>query len=196
VSTENEPQSIFQDSLDPFFKEITRLEAVQAGLEAIETEYQQTFRGDLVLKTTPQSHLQNTLFDFFYTYNVVEFKSENDKFDEIEFAKTEVRSRLLLIQKIGATYANTLNVIVCAREPKKLLDYMRQRGYSVAINTERPWQIECKVGLVDVIIVVCYKLPLEKLYYSWLAFTPSDNAKWQQMPRLGYKKAIIGCYRC
>ncbi len=121
-----ENQPLYQDLPDPIFKEITRLAAVQAKMEAIETEYQQTFRGDLVLKAPKHKSLVGTLFYFFLMYNIVEFKSENDKFDETELAKLEARARLLITQQIGATYGNTLNVLVCSHKPVKVLNLIKR----------------------------------------------------------------------
>ncbi len=166
---------------DPIFKEITQLEGGLVGLQAIQTEYQHSFRSDLVLKSLKPDKLKGTFFRFFRTFNSLEFKSENDKSDKERFNLAEIRARLLLNAKIGATYENTLNIIVCSREPKKLLNYIRQRGYEVVAIEGQPWLLQCKVGLVDVVVVICHKMPLEKIYYPWLIFMPTNNAKWQKL---------------
>jgi len=175
-------QPLYRDLPDPIFKEITRLVAVQAKMEAIETEYQQTFRGDLVLKASKRRSLMGTLFDFFLIYNIVEFKSENDKFDATELAKLEARARLLIAQHIGATYGNTLNVVVCSHKPVKVLNLIKRLGYQMLQVT--PWLILCKCGLVEIMIVTCHQLPFEKRYYPWLVFTPSDNKRWREVIQL------------
>jgi hypothetical protein len=63
---------------DPLFKVLTRLEAEQLGMQAIETELQKqyTTRADLILAAPPGLNLEGTLFDFCRTVNVIEFKSE------------------------------------------------------------------------------------------------------------------------
>lgn len=182
MNPENELVNESAENLpDPVFKEVTRQEAEQVGIEAIETEFQHSLRADLVLKVPPNTNLEGTMFDFFRPFNVVEFKSRNDFFDLAEFAKTEARSRLLIIQKIGATYDNTAVVIVCAREPKGVLSYIKKRNYKVVTSEERPWLIEAQVGLVQTFFVICHKLPFEKRYYSWLMFTSPDNKRWPEL---------------
>ena len=184
---------------DPIFKEITQLEGGLVGLQAIQTEYQHSFRSDLVLKSLKPDKLAGTLFWYFRIFNSLEFKSENDKSDKERFNLAEIRARLLLNAKIGATYENTLNIIVCSREPKKLLNYIRQRGYEVVPIEGQPWLLQCKVGLVDVMMVICHKMPLEKIYYPWLIFMPANNAKWQKLvERLldeGQSKLLLALYR-
>ena len=120
-----EAETLDQELPDPIFKEITWLEGAQVGLQAIQTEYQHSFRSDLVLKSLKPHKLKGTFFRFFRTFNSLEFKSENDKSDKERFNLTEIRARLVINAKIGATYENTLNIIVCSREPKKLLNYIR-----------------------------------------------------------------------
>jgi hypothetical protein len=47
---------------DPFFKLLTRLEAEELGLQAVETELQFTTRADLTLAVPPGLNLEGTFF--------------------------------------------------------------------------------------------------------------------------------------
>lgn len=175
-----EPDKPLQISrLDPAFKAITRQMAEKLGLQAIETEFAQTLRADLILAVPPEVSLQNTMFDFFRAFNVVEFKSQGDRLDENAYITNEIRTDLFILQKSEATFENTLNVNVTSRYPRELFTFMKKRGGRFKVLAGKPWLRLGRVGLQDVAIVICRDLPLEELYYEWLLFAPSDSQKWR-----------------
>lgn len=168
------------DRPDPFFKLLTRLEAEQLGLKAIETELQFTTRADLVLAVPPGLNLEGTMFDFFRTLNVLEFKSENDKFNVREYVRNEVRTGITLLHSEDTDFGGILNVIVVSRRPRGFLTAAKKRRLFFRPQKGKPWLLVGQVGFQDVAIVVCRDLPLEKPYYNWLTFAPAGTDKWKE----------------
>jgi len=177
---------------DPLFKLLTKIEAEQLGLEAIETEFQYSTRADLVLSVPPGLALEGTLFDFFRSINVLEFKSEGDRFDLREYIRNDVRTGLSLLQGQDTNFDNTLNLMVVARKPRSFLNAAKKRGLIFRREKGRPWLWQGKVGFQDVAIVVCRDLPLEPIYYSWLVFAPSDSSKWKEYIEILVREGRIG----
>ncbi len=166
---------------DLIFKEITRLAATQLGLQASETEFQQTTtRADLVLTVPPGLALEDTMFDFFRAVNVVEFKSENDRFNLREYAKNELRTIIRFLQGKQENYDNILNVIVSARSPDGFLKQAREHGLAFEPEPDRPWLLRCQAGFQNVVIVVCRDLPIDQKYNDWLIFIPTDSRRWRK----------------
>lgn len=167
---------------DPLFKVLTRLEAEQLGLKAIETEkqFQETTRADLVLVVPPGVDVEGTMFDFFRATNVIEFKSENDPLTLREYLKNETRTTLQFLQSKDLDLDELLNVIVTSRSPDTFLEQAVRRRIFFQPEEGRPWLLRAQVGFQDVAIVVCRDLPLEELYYNWLVFAPSDSRKWRR----------------
>jgi len=173
-----------RDRPDPAFKYLTRQVADAIGLEAIETEFPQTLRADLILAVPENLGLENTLFDFCRSFNVLEFKGQEDQLDEAGFVKNEVRVNLLFLQNPAATFENTLNILVSSRLPRQFFNYMKLRKCRFRKETGRPWQWRCRVGLQEVVVIVCRELPIEPRYYEWLVFSPAGSLKWQNFVRV------------
>jgi hypothetical protein len=153
---------------DPFFKLLTRLEAVQLGLQLVETELQYSTRADLVLSVPDGLSLDGTMFDFFRPLNVLEFKSQGDQLTLREFIRNDLRADLLFLQGSDESYLNILNIIVSSRLPQGFISLASQGGITFAPEVGRPWLWRGQSGFQDVAIVVCRDLPLEPLYYPWL----------------------------
>ncbi len=177
-------QADWQNRPDPTFKYVTRQIADQLGIQAVETELPQTLRADLVLVVPEGLQLENTLFSFFRSINVIEFKSQNDHFDEREFIKNEVRTGLIYLQNPNTQISQILNLIVCSREPRHFFEYMREQGYNFQAEGTGDWLWHCRVGLQEVALVVCRNLPLEPKYFQWLAFAPADSQKWRNFVKI------------
>lgn len=84
---------------DPVFKEIVRIDAVEKGMMLLETQLPQLLTADFLLYAPPNVSLIGTKFDFFRTYTMIEFKSENDDFDEREYTKNEIRVAAFFCKK-------------------------------------------------------------------------------------------------
>lgn len=164
---------------DPYFKLFTQLEATRLGIQAKETELQYSPRVDLVLKVQPDISLEDTMFDFFRTINVVEFKGENDPLTVLEFRKITVRAELVFLRE-EEDPENGLTVIVSSRSPDGFLAQARRRRIPLWQEEGKPWLWRAEVGFLDVAIIVCRNLPIEQKYYNWLAFAPTDTIKWQE----------------
>src|SRR5215468_11269987 len=88
---------------DPLFKTVTREAALAVGLELLDIELPQLLRADLILAVPQGKDLSGTLFDFLAPYSIIEFKSENDRFDAAELAKNLARSLLFLSENPAVT---------------------------------------------------------------------------------------------
>ena len=74
----SEQRSVLPDAL---FKLVTRAEALRFGLKLLESEAQYTTRADLITEIPEGLDVSSSMFEFFRPVTVMEFKSENDKFD-------------------------------------------------------------------------------------------------------------------
>jgi hypothetical protein len=129
----------------------------------------------------PVGHnLEGTLLEFCRRFNVIEFKGANDSFDEAEFVKNEVRVALVFLENTEATFENLLNVIVTSRWPGRFFGYMSERGYEFTAEPGQEWLRRCRVGLQDVVVVICNQLPVEAKFADWIVFAPTDSAKWRK----------------
>lgn len=167
---------------DLVFKQLTLEKALETGLKNISTEIHlpQSTRGDLIL-TVPEGSelkLEKTLFDFFRAINVVEFKSENDPFDERKFLKNVMRVDAIYNEDENLTFEKLLNVFVLAHLPQNFLRFAQEFGYEFEKTKNREWLLQENFGFQRVAIVICEKLPLEEKYYQWLVFAPSKTKKW------------------
>ncbi len=178
---QNTQQKVSASRPDPYFKFLTRLEAEQLGLQALESEFPQTTRADLVLLVPSGLPLENTLFDFFRAVNVVEFKSQGDRFDLSEYIKNQIRTDLQFLQSKDQSYTNILNVIVSSRLPRSFLEVANQHGVLFQPEPDRPWLWRGQVGFQTVVLLVCQKLPLEQRFYPWLIFAPANGRKWRKL---------------
>ena len=168
---------------DPIFKLIFRQTATAIGLQLLDTEFQYSTQADTVAIVPPGVKLENTLFDFFWRDNVVEFKSEGDRFNLREYSRSEMRTALRFLQTNEPSYANILTVIVTARYPRAFMKIANQRGIIFRAEKERSWLWRAGVGFQDVVIVVCRDLPLEPRYYPWLLFVPVGSQAWKAFVR-------------
>ncbi len=138
-------------------------------------------RADLILAMPEEISVENTLFDFCSSFNVIEFKGQEDELNETEFIKNSVRVELLVLEEPSANFANTLNVFVSSRFPRQFLEYMKGQKCRFRRNKERHWEWWARVGLQNVLLIVCRDLPIEPRYYEWLIFAPADSTKWRDL---------------
>lgn len=171
---------------DPLFKEITRQVALQAGLQLRNVELPQLLLTDLLLQVPQDKDLSGTLFDFLggYEHASLEFKSENDDFNRLKFARTLSRSFLFYAEEALADYTQLLTVFVCAKRPVKVLQHLAAAGTKVESDPLRPWLLRCRLWQLNIAFVICRLLPLEKPYYEWLMFTPAGSPKWTEFVKI------------
>lgn len=166
---------------DPVFKEIVRIDATENGMILLESQLPQLLTADFLLYAPPNVSLVGTKFDFFRTYTMIDFKSENDDFDEREYTKNEVRVAALFLQKTELKMVDILNLFICSRKPDKFFKAMHEQGQKFKRVVGRKWLWECQVGRQKVMVVVCRDLPFDEKYYRWLAFAPTTNPNWQKL---------------
>jgi len=162
---------------DPAFKEYTAEQARKVGLELRNVELPQLSLTDLVLAVPDNTDLAGTMFDFFGKVNVVEFKSENDLLTLPKMGYNQARAWLMFAKGEVARLEDLMSVFVCAHLPDTVVDFLK--GETKDFRREQEWLIRCRLGGIEVAIVVCRLLPLERRYYWWLIFAPSDTPKWK-----------------
>jgi hypothetical protein len=165
---------------DPMFKSVTRDAALAAGLELLDIELPQLLRADLALAVPQDKDLSGTLFDFLAPYSILEFKSENDTFDRYELAKNLARSLLFFSENKTVEYSQLLTVFVCAQQPDGVLKHLTAEGTPAKSDPNRPWLFRCRIWSLNIAIVVCRLLPIEKRYYGWFQFAPTNSRKWRE----------------
>ena len=163
---------------DTIFKKLTRLDIEEQHLRVSDSEIQHITRTDLVIEKPEGVDTTNTMFDFFAPVTVLEFKSENDTFDNREFVINQIRTGILYIQSKEKDYTNFLNAYVLARYPQKFLDNAPDNGIVFTVDPERLWLRWATVGCQKIALLVCRDLPIERRFYRWLLFAPSDSKKW------------------
>jgi hypothetical protein len=181
-STDKKPSNALRP--DPLFKDVTRTAALAAGLELLTIELPQLLRADLVLTVPPDKDLSGTLFEFLSPYSILEFKSENDDFDQAELIKNLARSLLFLSKNQAVTYNQLLTVFVCAKHPDSVLEHLAAEISPIESDPSRPWLLHSHFGPLKITIVVCRLLPLEKRYYDWLLFAPTGSVKWHEFVKI------------
>lgn len=171
---------------DTLFKILTRREVEESNLRISESEFQHITRADLIIEVPQGVDTAGTLFDFCSPTTVLEFKSENDEFNAREFVVNQVRTAILFLQansKEGQDYSRYLNTYVLARLPKDFLDNAAENGIVFTVAEGKPWLRRAKVGFQNIALIVCRDLPIERQFYRWLLFAPSDGRKWQAFIR-------------
>jgi len=163
---------------DPAFKEYTAEQARKAGLELRNVELPQLSITDLVLAVPDNLNLTETMFDFFGKVNLVEFKSEGDDFGLPELAFNQARAWLMLAKGEVPNINHLMSVFVTAHYPQKVLEFLQQEA-AASYRAEREWLLRCRLGGIEVAVVVCRLLPIERKYYTWLMFAPVSSKKWQ-----------------
>jgi hypothetical protein len=166
--------------LDSYFKYLTSEEAKSVGIKEQPSELQYTTFADLVFAVPAGVQTKDTLFEFFRSYNIVEFKSESETLTLQKYIKNDVRTDILFLQRGEENFDNILNVYVVARYPEKFFDLAKKRDIKFNNSTDKPWLYEGQVGFQDVAIVVCRELPLDERYYKWLMFAPAKSHKWER----------------
>jgi hypothetical protein len=76
-------------------------------------------------------------------------------------------------------YERFLNVYVLSRYPKDFLEEAARNGIIFSRDAEREWLWWTTVGYQKIALVVCRDLPIEKRFYKWLLFAPSESNKWR-----------------
>ena len=176
---QNNEQTASSVQPDPLFKVITRLEAEQLGMHAVETEHRFfVSRTDLVLEAPSGLQLEGTMFDFFRQLNVVEFKSQGDPYNLEESIRNQTRTAILYLEG-RAELDELLNVNVVSRRPREFLKEARQRKVYFRPVKGKPWLLWARVGFLDTAIVICGELPVEKPYFNWLLFAPAGSERWK-----------------
>lgn len=182
--TDNEAEdSVKTKRPDPLFKLLLTEAAHEAGIRSEPTELvvQQTSSSDLMLTIPLNTELSGTLFDFFRSYNVIEFKSYHDVLNREKFKVQMARSLLWSSRKPKVDLDDFLSIIVSSRYPREVLDYSAERGSTFKRGAdERRWLLTARWGWLDVAIVVCDELPVEPRYSPWLLFSPPTTAKWRE----------------
>jgi hypothetical protein len=148
-----------------------------------DTEFQHITRADLVIEVPKEVDTTGTVFDFCFPFTVLEFKSENDPFNAREFVINQVRTAILFVQSKETDYSQFLNTYVLARYPKDFLDNAPQNGIVFTLDNKRPWLRWARVGFQNIALIICRDLPVERRFYRWLLFAPSDGKKWAEFIR-------------
>jgi hypothetical protein len=165
---------------DTIFKSLTRREVEEQNFRVSDTEFQHVTRSDLVIEIPEGVNTAGTAFDFCAPITVLEFKSENDPFNNREFVINQIRTGILFLQDKSEDYTRFLNAYVLARYPKKFLDNAPNNGIVFTIDQERPWLRWATVGCQRIALLVCRDLPIERRFYRWLLFAPSDSKRWSE----------------
>jgi len=162
---------------DPAFKEYTAEQARKAGLELRNVELPQLSLSDLVLAVPDNTDLTGTMFDFFGKVNVVEFKSQNDLLTLPKMGYNQARAWLMFAKGEVARLEDLISVFVCAHLPDTVVDFLK--GKTKDFREEHQWLLRCQLGGIEIAIVVCRLLPLERRYYWWLIFAPTTSPEWK-----------------
>jgi hypothetical protein len=197
---------------DTVFKILTRREIEQSKLRVGESEIQYISRSDLVLEIPPGVELANTLFEFCAPTTVIEFKSQNDQpFGVEEFVVNHTRTSVLFLQALNRAkaerkrqrlksparkrassnqdntvlefYGQFLNLYVVARYPQDFMEIAQANAIIFKPDPDRLWLHWASASFQRVALVVCRDLPLEKRFYNWLLFAPSNSKKWEAFIR-------------
>jgi hypothetical protein len=164
---------------DTVFKKVTGEMAVAAGLDLLNVELPRLPSTDLILYVPEGKDLSATPFDFLFPYSIIEFKSENDTFDEYELSIGLGRSHIFYNRFRKAKYKEILTVYVCARRPDDVIDHLEAEEIGIIGDPEIDWLVRAKIGMLNVAFIICRNLPLEEKYYKWLIFASSKSAKWK-----------------
>ncbi|MEI6045977.1 MAG: hypothetical protein WCS37_16630 [Chloroflexota bacterium] len=146
---------------------------------------------DIILTVPEGVDISGTLFEFFLTYAIVEFKSNKDDFGRFEFAKDLIRTHLFLSKNETIPPNQLLTVFVCPESPDIILDALRAEGIPLESDPATPWLFRGQVWELEVAIVVCELLPLEERFYSWLYFAPATSLKWHDFVKMLLLKGEI-----
>ncbi len=168
---------------DTLFKLLTRREVEDTKLRLADSEIQHVTRTDLVIKVPEGIDTAGTIFDFCAPTTVLEFKSENDPFGIREFTANYTRTAILFLQSKEEDYSLFLNAYVVARYPKEFLDNAPANGILFTVDEKQPWLRRAIVGGQRIVLIVCRDLPIERRFYRWLLFAPSDGKKWKEFVR-------------
>lgn len=95
----------------------------------------------------------------------------------------QVRTAIFFLQasskETEADYSQYLNTYVLARLPKDFLDNASQNGIVFTVDQETSRLRRAKVGFQNIALIVYRDLSVERRFYRWLLFAPSDDKKWQ-----------------
>jgi hypothetical protein len=196
---------------DALFKTLTREESEDKNLRTNDSEIQFIGRTDMVIEIPLGAVIEQTLFEFFASVNVIEFKSQNDPFTVEEFIENLIRTGIIFLQHLRKLkrqaqkqreitkfaenqeveeiktkidtlkeYDRFLNIYVVARYPKDFLEEAAKNGIIFEKDPKREWLWWSRVGYQKIALVVCRDLPIEKRFYKWLLFAPSDSNSWRE----------------
>jgi hypothetical protein len=170
---------------DVVFKDVTSKMAQAIGLELLNVELPRLPSTDLIVHVPTGKDLTDTIFDFFAPYDILEFKSENDKFNFYEFLYSLARSLLFFARFELEKDEELLNVFVCARKPDGVIKALRKRKIRVKADAGKPWLLRAKYGTLYIVFIVCRLLPVKEAKYDrWLIFAPTDDAIWQEFVKI------------
>ena len=184
-----------KSQIDPYFKQIMTKLALEAGLDngPTELQVQRSTLSDLLLIVPSLVSLVGTILDFFRRVNIIEFKSDSDKFDKATFATQVGRVNIWYGRNSKlADFSEILNVIILARYQPEVFDYAQERNCPFQMVDNQEWLWMSRQGLQDVVIVICERLPVEPRYYDWLLFMPAHNQKWERSGRKFVGAARLG----
>jgi len=154
---------------------------------------QREFRIDFVLQMIDVAIHIVGIFDYFREYNLLEFKSINDRLDMVLVDKYIGQLFWWLFSKrkgvkegIGSLIKNdevTLTVITVGNPRnaiKELKDYLGEEGFDTIENGIYQWEV---MGVL-VRLIVINKLDVRREHYGWLIF--SEGEKYNE-----YKENLI-----
>ena len=157
--------------------------ALDAGLDSGPTELQiqRSTLADLLLIVAALISLVGTAIDFFRKVNIIEFKSDTDRFDKEAFSTQVGRVNIWYGRNSKiADFADILNVIILARYQPEVFDFAQERNCPFEMVNGQDWLWTSRQGLQDVVIVICERLPIEPRYFDWLLFIPAKSEKWER----------------
>jgi hypothetical protein len=173
---------------DTVFKAVTGKMAQEAQLDLLNVELPRLPSTDLIIHVPKGKDLSATPFEFFAPYNIVEFKSENDPFDEFEFAISLARTLLFYNAFKKAKYSEILTVFVCARYPEGVIEHLKTEGIKHEPVVGKPWLITGNFEKLNFVLVLCRDLPLEEKFYRWLIFASSQSTEWKKFVTMMLKE--------
>lgn len=166
---------------DPTFKRVIEklVLAMSADSKATELKTKQITSPDLFVEIPLGTNTVGTVFDFFRQYTIIEFKSKNDPLTELKLMTQMGRVLYWLGDQKNIKYKQTLNVIVVAHLPPRLLNTLAQE-WRLSFTKSRVGFYEAKSPPQDIVIVACDELPTEPKYAAWLLFADPSSDTWRK----------------
>lgn len=172
---------------DPAFKRLLErfFEKRNIKSKATELKSKQLTSPDLLLEVPPGTNLENTVFDFFRRYTIIEFKSRNDTLTLAKFRSQLGRVHIWAGEHEEVAEHDILNLIVSARNPQSLRHTLEARGLKFELLQKNKTGIySLHLELQDIILIVCSELPVEPEYAELLLFADANTETWRKAMRM------------